>query len=449
MKKLIIFIMTILLLPMQGCSHKTVKWLIYSSFEQEELVKLEDRINNQLDDMNKNYKIKLYSYGYDDSYEDIIKIANDNTVDIINLLPNNDNPNSFILRMINDGYCVEINDTYNNSHLFSYNDKLYGYGNIPFISSTGYSYDKEYIESVNKDIDDLSTDIVIKDVVEYGKDHSNFATIRLVLDNLYIIDNLYYVDLLNNSCGYLYDHKDVRDIYELNREMVNAGYAINTDLFGLQDEDPGFSNCVREELFNNANKLEYSSFYGKECIFKKDFYEYTHINVNNIENVIYMNSKNKDSACDFLNELYTNRTLCNVILYGDSDPVLKDNYTYNEYNEVTYYYERQFCNESLVDNPYGWNVERKQKAIDEYNNQYSYSQLNGFVFVLDNELLDTYNKVKDTFTPNGNYSGNSSKLLNMSSYYENAWNTLKEDLNDKGGQAIINELQRQINEYIK
>ncbi len=450
MKKIILWVLIIFLFPIQGCSSNTVKWLIHSSLEQEDLIKLENRINDHLDNMDKNYIVKLYSYGYEETYEDIIQKAKVNNIDIINLLSvNNDTPNSYILRLIYDGYCEEVDNTYNNYDLFLYNDKLYGYGNVSCNPSVGIYYTTEYVDSIHKDISELNTEIVIDDdVIEYGKNHSNFVNIGMVTDNLYTIDDLFYVDLLNHECGYLYDHKDIKNIYEVKKMMVQSGYAINPELFGSPKEEPGFANAISEEYFKDINQFEYSSFYDIECVFKRCFYQYNHINVNDIENIIYKNSKNKENANDFLNELYSNRDLCNVILYGEESPELKDNYSYKEYIQINSYYDQHLCNETLVDNPYGWNIERKQKALDDYNKQYDDLELNGFVFELDKELLDIYNTVMNVFLPNGSYSSDSLKLNNMSPYYDEAWNRLKKEIKDNGGDQIVNELQKQVNEFI-
>lgn len=306
-------------------------------------------------------------------------------------------PRSAVMQAIKDDFCMEINEKYPDAETLKYKGKSYGYGNIENYGISGTAYSERYLEETGISVDDLTGTFVGNEAAEkFVKNHREFVSyggwpMRMV--NLNVIGELFYIEPYTGKCGYLYDHPEIKAVMKWCNEMIKKGYQDNPEGFSAKGAD------------------------------------------------------NSEDAIDFLNELYNNPKLCNLLVYGNETPELSEIQTFDEYRKKSGS-NIGLCNENLVDDITGFTAERKQKSYEAYCERWKESKIEGFQFTIPEELEATYDAVEQVIYPSGCMTPEYGDLVNKSLRWEKIWSNMREQLESAGGSQIIEELQRQVDVYI-
>lgn len=455
-KKICLLGVLILSVGLSGCSFqkKTVKWLISDWRFHGDYTITEKEINRWLDDAEKDYTIEFVTYPSESDWEDIKKLAEEEKADIIDMTNDatENSPKADIMKAIAEDYCMEITEEYPESDLLKYNGKLYGYGNVMKQAISGISYSERYLKETGLTPEELTDTFVDnEDSRKFLQKHKTFVSSinsPEVLSKMHIVGEVFYVDQFTGKCGYLYDHPQVKKMMNDEEELIKKGYRSNPDAYGKVQE-PDVTLQEGGSFFEKYNELVKSNLNGMKYVFKPQEYTYNVNNVQNIENIIRKGAVNSEEAKDFLNELYSNPVLCNCVLYGEEQPEFPEIKSFEDFRKVySMLLNSDLCNENLVDEPGGWTVARKEKSYKEYQKQYKDSKIEGFQFVLPESLDKDYEAVQEIICPQGVRTAEYNLILNKCSGWEKMWNKLKDQIEEAGGNKIIEELQRQVDAYI-
>ncbi len=189
LRKIGIVAMTIAV-TLSGCSlfrekeNKTiVKWLVPEINLDEEMGIFRvkhggdqdtELLNRYLKEQKKDYKVELISYPDNASWEEIKEIAEIEKADIVNpgqTVEYNNDPTAYILKAIDEGYCVEVNKEYPQSDALKYKNKLYGFGNVVMTGKNGVSYSERYLEETGAKPEDLEGDLIIEEIKSQVKEY--------------------------------------------------------------------------------------------------------------------------------------------------------------------------------------------------------------------------------------------------------------------------------------
>lgn len=443
----------------QQKSNETIKWLVPErtmDAESQEHPANEKGLNKWLEQEGKNYSVEFVTYADESSWDDIKKIAEEENADIVNVSNPwgyRNSPQSYIMQAVTDDFCLEIDEEYPESEKLKYNGKLYGYGNVEIQSISGVSYSERYIELSGSDVEDLTSVFTESEESEkFLKDHKNFVSMigsPTNLSRLNVVGDIFYIDQFTGECGYLYDNPKLKEKLDYKSNLIRKGYMSGPGVFSsVKSEEPDVSGNGGW-LFEKYDELTTNHLTGTKEVFKPDSYDYVLNNVQLIENVIWKNSTHSKSAKDFLHELYSNRSLCNYLIYEEEEPEFPETGSIEEYIKLLPGNTTVLCNENLVDQVGGWTTDKKKAAYKEYCEQWKDSKVEGFQFTLPEELKETYEAVQETmYIGNGTY-GEYGELVNGPSRWEKIWSSLKEKVEAAGGSEIIAELQKQVDAYIR
>lgn len=434
----------------------TIKWLVSEMNLDEDIGiyknKNYDNINQYLEKLGKSYEVETIAYPDDATWEEIKKIAEVEEVDIISLSgidSYNNTPDAMILQAIREGCCKEVQSDYPNSERLTYQGKLYGYGNITIAGSNGISYSERFLKETGLTTEELSGRFQMNSFSEQFKEnHKGYvfhAGWPQADTTLLVIGDLFYVEPETGVCGYVYDHPEVQAVLLENQELIQAGYARNPESFSsTRSEDPDVIIGANHMYYEQAGTLVYDISSGENKVFIKDAYTYYANNVLGIENIIWKDSKYEEEATDFLELLYTDKILCNRIVYGMENPDFSEIDTPKEYysNPV---WNTNLCNENLIDEAGGWTAQRKEEAYAEYQQQYKNSKIEGFLFELPEDLEETYGQVQSVLMTGNEFS----KIRNKTGSWESAWENIKAQVQEAGSDQILEELKVQVGNYIK
>lgn len=411
-------------------------------------------INEYLETQEKEYQINIITYPDDAKWEEIRKIADEKSADIINLGYGNgvsNNPNSNLMQAIADGACTEISESFPDSQKMVYEGKLYGYGNIIKEPAYGTTYSKRFLDETGMSEENLPDKFQI-DVLseEFRENHPNYVQMGVWPQEValgLVLGDIFYVNVETGECGYVYECPQVQQRMKLATELMAKGYRENPTMMS-SGEDPDITIGTSGRYYAEYDQLTDNVSWDATVVFKPEYYCYTSNNVQCIEQIIYQKTDQEELALDFLDMLYTDEKLCNQIIYGEENPDLSSVVDRESYIEKAPE-NINLCNENQVEDAGGWTPERKEKAYAEYQEQYKNSRLEGFQFVLTDELRPVYESIQEILYPEGVVAPQLTSLLNIESSWDRAWSELKEQIENAGGQEILDELQRQVDEYIK
>ena len=329
------------------------------------------------------------------------------------------------------------------------NGKIYGVINEQiFARSVGVAIDKEIAEKLNLtqekvDTENLTYQDVIRTAMEYIKNDANISpdgvvpSTTLVLGNVWddIITQNYGLDALGMDSYYpglietngegdpvvfnQYESKYFKELADFCREMHEAGYISKqqattpiTKNQRVRLAGTYYPDVAENELYTSIGREFVVLKFGPNLL--------TTTNVTSSMTAIYANSKKVDKCLKFLNLLYTDQYLYNLLAIGEEDLEYKWNTTYdendNEYQYISYIATSKY--KPYADWAFGsqLNTYRKRgykenwvQTIKDINANGVVSPAYGFTYIPDYKLkanLDNCYRIADEYITkfaNGTY----------------------------------------------
>ena len=432
-----------------------VKWLIPHKYIAEESLHpvKEEKINTRLKKDNANYTIEICTYPDNSTWEEVKKIAEKEQADIVHL-QSAVNETSFIDEAIKEGYCEEIENDYPNCELLKYKGKLYGYGNIEISTPVGVSYSKRFVDTMKLSVKNMNAEIyknedVMKEFVGKYPYSLECLSWPQYLSTKLIVEELFYVDTETGECGYIFEAPETVAHMEECVELISKGYrrSPNVNTFGKAKEPDIFLGSSGNG-YEKYGEICRDSIAGREEVFFPIYYPYRQNNYMWIENVIRKDSKHLKDSQDFLEKLYGDEIYSNLIAFGKEKPefTVSENPAENVQNLPD---NIALCNENIIDDDSAWTKEKKEEAYREYKEQYKNSKIEGFCFEPSEEEQKKMDEIHEIiYLTEDERSDEYNSLLCKDEKWKENWASIKKQVDEKGGQEIIKELQRQVNAYM-
>lgn len=432
-----------------------VKWLIPHKYITEESLHpvKEKAINTRLKKDNVKYTIEICTYPDNSTWEEVKKIAEKEQADIVNLWSVM-NVESFVDEAIKEEYCAEIESNYPNCELLKYEGKLYGYGNIEISTPVGVSYSKRFVDTMKIPVNDMNAEVYKNENVMKqftGKYPYSLECLGWpqYLSTKLIVGELFYVDTETGECGYIFDNPETVAHMEECVELISKEYRRSPNVNTLgKAEEPDIFLGTSGNSYEKYGEICRDSITRREEVFFPIYYPYRQNNYMQIENVIRKDSKHLKDSQDFLEKLYVDEKYCNLIAFGKEKPkfTISENPAENIQNLPD---NIALCNENIIDDDSAWTKERKEEAYQEYKEEYKNSKIEGFFFGPSEEQQKKMDEIhKIIYLTENEPSKEYYSLLDKDEKWKENWASIKKQVDEKGGQEIIKELQRQVNEYM-
>lgn len=454
----------------ESTADKTLKWVIQTS--PSDSVPSLKGVNQYLKSIGKDYEVTLVTFRNQDKikigdnyYDYLEKELTKGDIDIINFgvkhvplyeypifVSEGLDPEDYredrlsVIRLIDNGYVVEIDSKYAVDKATLIDGKCFGFGNFIFKGPIGFIW---YDEIVNEEeaVKLSPNPWENMDLLMEYKEKLGIKPVFLLNDFTKFTEGLkLYLDLLvvdhtTGAVNYVFDTPEYKKLAEgilqlrQNELLVEPNELQGTNINYAPAVESGFlmNMEILDKINENVYRVRYQS---REGYFVKYTYPYQIRNYMNLENGISKNSKYIDEALDFLNLMYNDENLISIF-----------------YEENRGLNLNKYCNEWLIEdiskilNEYG--------EMDSYLNYYKNDLLEGFDFddsadEIQSSIPNALNIIfKDVSENVVSYSDDYDSYRFMSENYKSACENIRRLLEESGGKEAKEFFQNQVNKFIK